>query len=107
MLVKTNFGDALLLDRFTIVIQKILQLKTQKTEISVYPNPSTGKIYFNAVENDYRVEVYNVLGQIINSSRVDQDNYCINLNAIPQAVYFYRITEGSLSVQQGKIVIER
>jgi len=74
--------------------------------ITIYPNPTTGKVYFSGVQTGYTLQVYNVLGEIISSSTVDRDNYAINLSGKAKGMYFYRVADGAVLVGQGKVVVE-
>ena len=74
--------------------------------IQVFPNPTTGLINFKGIESGYRVDVYNVLGQVVHSSTATDENYSVNLSGNAKGVYFYRVTDNMVNVQQGKIVLE-
>ena len=83
--------------------------------ITVYPNPTTGIINFKGIESGDRIEVYNVLGQIVNSGTAGKspsgdlgvgDNYSLNLSGNAKGVYFYRVTNNTTRILQGKIVLE-
>ena len=74
--------------------------------ISIFPNPSTGDFIFSGVKSGYSLEVYNVLGEVIYASLIDKSDYQLNLNGKAKGVYFYKITDKTNFVQQGKIIIE-
>jgi len=74
--------------------------------ITVYPNPTTGMVYFSGAPSGCTLQVYNVLGEVISSSIIDRDNYSINLTGKAKGIYFYRITGADNGVQQGKVVVE-
>jgi uncharacterized delta-60 repeat protein len=74
--------------------------------IIVYPNPSSGRFYFNSAKNGSGIEIYNLIGQKIFSSVVTSDNYSINIAGQENGVYFYKVSDQNNLIQQGKIVIE-
>ena len=84
----------------------IIPLNTLSDKILVYPNPSSGSFYFKGLENGNTIEVYDQLGQIIQTSLADQDYTTIRLSGRSKGMYFYRITERGNMIQQGKIVVE-
>ena len=66
--------------------------ETLKDNIKVYPNPTTGLIEFSIkelMENDYKIEVYNMLGGKIISkviSKTDKSTQ-IDLSSFPAGIY--------------------
>ena len=84
----------------------ILMFPDPGNTITVYPNPTTGNIYFNGVQTGYTLQVYDVLGEMISSSTVDRDNYAVNLSGKAKGMYFYRVENGGVLVGQGKVVLE-
>jgi len=100
-----SFTDSVFLQSCSHVINDITNLNQQHL-ITVYPNPTSGKVYFDGVQTGYTLQVYNVLGEIISSSVVDHDNYGVNLSDKAKGMYFYRIADGAKLIQQGKIVVE-
>ncbi len=83
-------------------------LNNSSDNIKVYPNPSTGSIYFKDISTGSTIQIYNVLGEMIYSSVADNDNIYIHINSQSKGVYFYRVykAEQSTSIQQGKIILE-
>jgi hypothetical protein len=82
---------------------------SDKTSITVYPNPSHGIFNFNmpGSNNSYMVKVYNVLGQEINTSLITTENNEINLGNEAKGIYTYRIqTEKGEIISTGKLVVE-
>ena len=77
--------------------------------ITLYPNPSSGQFYFYGVKPGEKLDIYDLLGQRVYTSTIDQDNYEVSLELLaPKAVYLYRISTASSSpLQTGKIVIAK
>ena len=79
--------------------------------ITVYPNPSTGSFYFSGVTEGSTIEVYNMMGQKINttspqSSPKGEGITAINLFGRAAGVYFYRVSDQNNTIQTGKLVVE-
>ena len=82
---------------------------SNNTAVTVYPNPSHGVFNFTMTNDNstYRVNVYNVLGQQINTSIINSGNIAINLSAQSKGVYIYKIlTETGSLVSAGRLVVE-
>jgi hypothetical protein len=72
-----------------------------KTDITIYPNPSTGN--FN-IQAQGKLEIYNTLGEKIHQQILTSAHQQIQLNASP-GIYFVRVSDGEKSYTQ-KLVIE-
>lgn len=82
---------------------------SNNTGITVYPNPSHGIFNFNLTNNNgnYKVSIYNVLGQEVNTAIINTGNTAINLSTQPKGVYIYKLlTEKGVSVSTGRLVVE-
>ena len=62
--------------------------------ISIFPNPTTGVLQIKVTDwvTDVKYEVYNVLGQILKSDKL-QNNEILNLDDLPSDLYFIKISE--------------
>jgi hypothetical protein len=77
--------------------------------IKVYPNPSTGLFYISGINDANTIEVFDLLGQRVISHQivaVKDQVYTVDLKGESRGVYFYRITDQSGAVQQGKLVVQ-
>jgi hypothetical protein len=75
----------------------------------VYPNPSHGVFTFIAPNNtgNFQVNVYNILGQEVNSSIINSEKSEINLSSQSKGVYMYKIsTETGNLISTGRLVVE-
>jgi hypothetical protein len=79
--------------------------------VNVYPNPSTGQFTFSFSGENYsgsRIEVYNVLGEIISNEEISDKNTMVDLGSNPNGVYYYRIIYNSGNrASYGKLIIEK
>lgn len=74
--------------------------------VSVFPNPSNGKIHFISPTTFTDIIVYDVLGAIVFSETVNSCKAEINLGGQPKGVYLYQLTSETQTVKTGKVVIE-
>ncbi len=69
--------------------------KADKLNVSVFPNPSAGIVYFNSAENvtkGYTVEVLNTVGQIISTYSLQAlNNFKVDLSNQPNGIYCLRV----------------
>jgi hypothetical protein len=70
--------------------------------VSIYPNPSTGKFTINATGN---ISIYNLLGEKIFSQKLISEQNEIDLSSHPKGVYFAQIATEGRTVTK-KIVIQ-
>lgn len=77
-----------------------------ENKIHVFPNPSSGQITFSNVMENGVVEIMDITGKLIvkeiNRNRI----YTIDLSDLDKGIYFFKITNGNRSVQQGKLIIQ-
>ncbi len=82
----------------------ISQLSNLTSQISIYPNPTNGKftIVLRQAQDDgkLKLEITNVLGEIIYQSEIHNLKSEINLSNQPAGIYFVRIIGGTQSLNQ-------
>ena len=74
-------------------------------EIEMYPNPTTGIVNFNNVENA-TIEVFNMMGQVISRVEGANENASIDLSAVANGNYVVRIVKDG-EVSTSKLNIAR
>jgi DNA-binding beta-propeller fold protein YncE len=81
-------------------------LKKAKYNVTVYPNPTYGKITISNSEKISAIEIYNVLGEkIFYSTTLQLNNATIDLSFHPKGTYFVKIYDGE-QFHTEKIVIQ-
>ncbi len=88
----------------------ITPIQLSYPSISLFPNPSSGlfTIAFSGTQNvvSGRVEIYNVMGQRVESKKLKGESEEIDLTGQPNGVYFFRvISEDGGLIGDGKVVI--
>ena len=74
-------------------------------ETSVFPNPASDFVTFSAIENINKVEVFNLVGQLVYTSTPDNNKVMVNVNNLPNGVYVARMhTATGVSNQKFNVV---
>lgn len=73
--------------------------------LQIYPNPTTGKLYFSNINKTCFIEIFDIYGKIILTDKINKEHFEINLNNNTKGIYFYRVTEENKKFHTGKIVL--
>jgi hypothetical protein len=80
------------------------------TGVNLYPNPNDGtfSVNVNSSSKAYEIEVYNVLGEKIYQTRLNNRITKLNLNDQGPGVYSYKVVtnDNGITLKTGKFVIE-
>lgn len=77
---------------------------SQRTDVSVYPNPSSGIITFSSPFTIHRIELRDITGKVVYVAEPAKAKTIIDLGSKAAGVYFYEVDcEGGK--QRGKLVI--
>ena len=70
---------------------------SEAAEIKVYPNPTSAKLRFNISEKNIgnTVKIYNVLGSEVSSYELQNTHDAIEVSALEEGIYIYRIMDKS------------
>jgi hypothetical protein len=79
------------LDDFTVTAGVGVENFDIDNTVSVYPNPATNVLNINANSNINRVEVYNMMGQMVGMYEANDVNTQINTTAFANGVYTVKI----------------
>jgi len=87
-------------------LENVLAVNDEYLEqnISIFPNPTSGFVQIKIREwiSDMDYEVYNILGQILKSNRL-QNNEILDLTNLPSDIYFMKITE----IETNRILVKK
>jgi hypothetical protein len=76
----------------------------QATNVSVYPNPSSGIVTFSSSFTIRRIELRDIAGRLVYISEPDKVKTIIDFGGTSSGVYFYEVDCGGRK-QRGKLVI--
>lgn len=73
----------------------------KSVNISVYPNPSNGILNIKAEKNIQKVEVFNAMGQLVNSLKANANNATLDLSDLPNGLYTVNaVVDGSNNISK-------
>lgn len=65
---------------------------TSLSTFKMYPNPTNGNKLFFSIFDDVTIQVYNVLGKKVLSSKLSENNNSININTLSKGVYMVKVS---------------
>lgn len=75
------------------------------TQLSVYPNPTTGQFTMHNAQSVIRdVNVYDVYGKLVLSENINAETAVINLSAMPSGLYIVKAVDNNNNVITTKII---
>jgi hypothetical protein len=79
--------------------------------VTVYPNPSNGKFYFQLGTSNEKqgIEIYNIFGEKVYSQlTVYNSAFTVDINSQPSGIYLFRlVSENGECIASGKLVIQK
>jgi ELWxxDGT repeat protein len=84
----------------------IKAIQTSKPGANIYPNPSKGVFNFHTSDSYTELHIFNLLGELVYTEKIDAPTKEIILSDKPKGVYFYKLTGGNTGGVSGKIVLE-
>ena len=68
------------------------------TDFKMYPNPNTnGTLHFKTTTT-LSVRVFNVLGKVVATQKIDADSNSFDISLLPKGVYLVKVNSGSSSI---------
>lgn len=82
------------------------ETEAAKPALQVYPNPARHSIYFEAagLEENTRLEVYDLLGRLVRTEYPDQSAWYFNRENLPAGTYLYRLSRNEENLDAGKMI---
>ena len=87
---------AVVKSKSNITNNRTTSVVTNNGIFAVYPNPSSGNITLNSDKEIGSVVIYNTLGTVVFSEKINSTNYTVNLSGQPAGIY--------MLMMQGKVV---
>ena len=90
---------------FEISVTTGLNETTVNLEMSVYPNPTINYLTLKVEEIDLLTyQLFDTQGKVIETKKVVAKMTSVQLEALPKAVYFLKVTDGNKTVKTFKII---
>lgn len=78
---------------------------TFQMEMIVFPNPTTNHLTLTTGDNSpYSYQLYDLQGRIIEEKEVSATNAYIDMEALPTATYFLKVSKNSRTIKTFKII---
>ena len=97
-------SDAGVLEFEVAIDGEVLSVTEVSAEPKLYPNPASSNIRIegNAIES---VKVYNIMGALVESISVNDNNVDVNLSQYSNGVYFFNIRQSDGTVSNQRVVV--
>lgn len=97
-------SDAGVLEFEVAIDGEVLSVSEISAEPKLYPNPASSNIRIegNAIES---VKVYNIMGALVESISVNDNNVDVNLSQYSNGVYFFNIRQSDGKVSNQRVVV--
>ena len=97
-------SDAGVLEFEVAIDGEVLSVTEVSAEPKLYPNPANSDIRIegNAIES---VKVYNIMGALVESISVNDNNVDVNLSQYSNGVYFFNIRQSDGTVSNQRVVV--
>ena len=97
-------SDAGVLEFEVAIDGEVLSVTEVSAEPKLYPNPASSNIRIegNAIES---VKVYNIMGALVESISVNDNNVDVNLSQYSNGVYFFNIRQSDGTISNQRVVV--
>ncbi|MDX1283378.1 MAG: T9SS type A sorting domain-containing protein [Draconibacterium sp.] len=103
-MLKVTSADGQIEVMYTLELDLTSADEIGKTQIQVYPNPTSGKLNVAGNENSVNIHVINSMGQVIQSIKSDRSLEVIDINNQPSGMYFITITNEERMMTRFKVL---
>lgn len=76
-------------------------------ELSVYPNPTTDKIYLIVKESSFKsiqYQLFTINGRLIENDKIYENSTIIHMDKYPEAIYLLKIIDNEKEIKTFKII---
>ncbi|MBA3705180.1 MAG: T9SS type A sorting domain-containing protein [Bacteroidetes bacterium] len=91
---------------YSSIATGVTTLSKNENVYNVYPNPATDYVFFEGVQCNSVIELYDVLGRKVFNLISNVSNTKIDISGLEPAIYFYKIINDGNTSQTGKLIKE-
>jgi hypothetical protein len=92
-------------DTATASVLSTDDLKTPDTSFALFPNPTTGAIYFIGQDRSCAIEIFDISGRLVKKLATETSQQ-IDLSGLDNGIYLVRIDDGERQISQ-KIIVRK
>ncbi len=89
----------------TVAVCSGVQVFSGVEAVNVYPNPSSGFVNIANLPSESNIEVVNMLGQSVYTSKANQGNFTADLSTLPNGSYFVKISAVNEKTKIVKLIL--
>lgn len=81
--------------------------RTEQIKLFIFPNPTSGYIFFKVEDVNYEnlhYKVYNIIGNLMRTGRITDNHSFISMIHLPNALYIVSVFRGEQEIQTFKII---
>jgi len=90
-------------------IAGLSELKISNDQLKIYPNPTNSVINVEILifnNNPYKIKIINTLGQIIQTTNIQNQKTTLNISALQNGIYFLQVFDAEKLIGTQKIIKE-
>ncbi len=77
-------------DLFTLSVITI-----RKSKLSLYPNPTMGRLKISSDETIHSISIVNAMGQVVKKYTIESKNKELNMSDLPSGTYFIKVDQNT------------
>ncbi len=78
--------------------------KLADSKIRIYPNPTSGRVNIQGIEQGTRIQLFNQVGALLKDVKNSSTHEILSLNSYPSGIYLIVLTKNSQFVGQYKVI---
>lgn len=98
-------SDAGVVEYIVSIDGELLSVNELSSKVMVYPNPANGSVRVEAGNGIESVNVYNVLGTLVETVNANGKTVNVNLSDYSDGVYFFSIRQNNGTVSNQRVVV--
>jgi hypothetical protein len=80
------------------------KLSEKETDIKVYPNPATSRLFLEISESFSQLKIYNLYGKLVQSEDISTGTHELNIKHLPCGVYSWVLSNSKNAMKSGLFI---